>query len=148
MSPAPPTLATRLDGPPTERIIAHDLVRRALPVAPVLAVGAGLVWGWAGVTSVAYATALVVANFLLAAALLTWSARISLSLMMATALGGYVIRLALLVAAVLPVIRASWIEPVPLGVTLVATHLGLLFWEMRYVSATLAFPALRPTSRS
>ena len=24
------------------------------------------------------------------------------------------------------------------------THLGLLFWETRYVSATLAYPGLKP----
>jgi hypothetical protein len=29
-------------------------------------------------------------------------------------------------------------------VTLLVTHLGLLFWELRYVSASLAFPALKP----
>ena len=26
------------------------------------------------------------------------------------------------------------------------THLGLLFWEMRYISASLAFPGLKPIS--
>lgn len=139
-----PTLAARLDGPATEREIAVDLARRAVPVAPVLAAVASLVWGWAGLVSVSYATALVVVNFLLAAALLSWSARISLAVMMAAALGGYVVRLALIVAAVLPVIRASWIEPIPLGATLIVSHLGLLLWEMRYVSATLAYPGLRP----
>ena len=33
---------------------------------------------------------------------------------------------------------------VPFGVTIIVTHLGLLFWETRYVSASLAFPALKP----
>jgi hypothetical protein len=33
---------------------------------------------------------------------------------------------------------------VPLGITLVATHVGLLFWESRYVSLSLAFPGLKP----
>ena len=31
-----------------------------------------------------------------------------------------------------------------LGTTLVVTHLGLLFWEMRYVSLSLAHPGLKP----
>jgi hypothetical protein len=30
----------------------------------------------------------------------------------------------------------------------VITHLGLLFWEMRYVSANLAHPALKPKAAS
>jgi hypothetical protein len=42
---------------------------------------------------------------------------------------------------------ASWVELVPLGLTIVVTHLGLLFWEMRYVSATLAFPGLKPATK-
>ena len=28
---------------------------------------------------------------------------------------------------------------------LIVTHLGLLFWETRFVSATLAFPGLKPS---
>jgi hypothetical protein len=31
-----------------------------------------------------------------------------------------------------------------LGIVLVGTHLGLLMWEMKYVSLTLAAPGLRP----
>jgi hypothetical protein len=31
-----------------------------------------------------------------------------------------------------------------IGLTLVATHLGLLFWELRFISASLAFPGLKP----
>ena len=33
-----------------------------------------------------------------------------------------------------------------LGITVLVTHLGLLFWELRYVSASLAFPGLKPTA--
>jgi hypothetical protein len=33
-----------------------------------------------------------------------------------------------------------------LGITVIVTHLGLLFWELRYVSASLAFPGLKPAS--
>ena len=29
---------------------------------------------------------------------------------------------------------------------MLVTHLGLLFWELRYVSASLAFPGLKPTT--
>ena len=27
---------------------------------------------------------------------------------------------------------------------LIVTHLGLLFWELRYVSGSMAFPGLKP----
>jgi len=89
----------------------------------------------------------VLVNFLLAAFLITWSARISLSLLMASVLGGYLARLGLIFLAVLLVRDASWFEKVPLGFTLIVTHLVLLIWELRFVSASLAFPGLKPTPR-
>ena len=141
------TLIARDDGPAVEMQIALDLLRRALWVAPVLIAGAGAIWGLNGALSAGYGVALVVVNFLLAAALLSWTARISVSLMMATALLGYLVRLGLIFAAVWLVRDVSWVEIVPLGLTIVITHLGLLFWEMRYVSATLAYPGLKPATK-
>jgi hypothetical protein len=139
-------LTTRLDGPAPEKELVGDMVRRALPVAPVLLGIAALGWGTDGALSAAYGVVLVLVNFVVAAALLTWSARISLALMMGTALFGYAIRLAVIFAAVYLVKDAGWVELVPLGLTIVITHLGLLFWETRYVSASLAFPGLKPSA--
>jgi hypothetical protein len=48
-------------------------------------------------------------------------------------------------AAVLLVKDAGWVEPLALGLTLVVAHLGLLFWELRYVSISLAHPGLKPS---
>ena len=140
-------LIARDDGPAVEMQIAVDLLRRALWAAPVLIAAAGAIWGLNGALSAGYAVVLVVVNFLLAAALLGWTARISLTLMMATALFGYLVRLALIFAAVWLVRDVSWVEIVPLGLAIVITHLGLLFWEMRYVSATLAYPGLKPVTK-
>ena len=84
------------------------------------------------------------AAFALAAALLSWTARISLGLMMGAALFGYLLRLGLVFLAVWLVVDQPWVDVVPLGLTLIITHLGLLAWELRYVSASLAFPGLKP----
>ena len=46
--------------------------------------------------------------------------------------------------AVFAVKDQSWVELPLLGFSLVLTHLGLLFWETRYVSVSLAFPGLKP----
>lgn len=135
---------TRLEGPSPEREIARDMIKRALWVAPAAIVVFGVIWGIGGALSTAYAIAIVLVNFALAAALLAWTARISLSMMMAAALFGFLIRLALIFAAFWIVRDASWLQVVPFAVTLVVTHLGLLFWETRYVSASLAFPGLQP----
>jgi hypothetical protein len=144
MMPATSNLYTPVAGPAVEREVALDLGRRGLMVAPGLLVVAGLFWGWHGVASSAYGVALVLANFVAAALLLAWAARVSLGAFMIAALGGYIVRLALLFAAVWVVHRAPWASMVPLALTLGVTHLGLLVWEARYVSATLAYPGLKP----
>jgi hypothetical protein len=134
--------------PAVEREVAGDMIRRALPVAPVLIVLASIPWGLAGGASAAYAIGIVLVNFGLSAALLGWAARISLPFLMGAALFGYLIRLALITAAVWVVKDQSWVSIVPLGMTLIVTHLGLLFWETRHVSVTLAFPGLKPTDKT
>lgn len=133
-----------LAGPAPEKDLARDLAKRALRLAPVALVAGAVGWGLDGALSAAYGLALVVANFLLAAALMAWSARISLAVLMAAVLSGYVLRLGLLTAAVVLVRDAGWVQLVPLGFTIILAHLGLLVWEMRYVSASLAFPGLKP----
>jgi hypothetical protein len=131
--------------PPVERQVVSDMVRRSLPVLPVLVALAGLGWGADGAASAAYAIGLVLVNFLFSAVLLETAARISLPLLMVAALGGFVVRLAMITAAVLIVKDQSWVAMVPLGITLIVTHLGLLVWESRHISASLAYPALKPT---
>ncbi len=131
--------------PPVERQVVSDMVRRSLPVLPVMLIVAGLGWGADGAASAAYAIGLVLVNFLFSAVLLETAARISLPLLMVAALGGFVVRLAMITAAVLIVKDQSWVSLVPLSFTLIVTHLGLLVWESRHVSASLAYPALKPT---
>ena len=131
-------------GPAPEREIAIDMVRRALPAAPVIVLLALAPWGVDGALSAGFAMAVVVVNFLLAAWVLAAASRISYGLLMGAALFGYLVRIALIGLAVWAVKDASWVEPLPLGLTLIVTHLGLLLWELRYVSASLAFPGLKP----
>ena len=140
-----PSAFTADPGPAVEAQVAGDMVRRMLPVLPVVVVVAGLIWGVDGGLSAGFAVVLVLANLALSAALLGWAARISLALLMGAALGGFALRLVLLAVAVWAVKDQSWVEMVPLGLTLVVTHLGLLIWETRHVSASLAFPGLKPT---
>jgi hypothetical protein len=131
-------------GPAVERQVAADIVRRALPVAPVILLLCGIGWGASGAYSAGYALVLVLANFVLSAALLAWAARTSLNMLMGVALFGYIGRLALVTVAVLAISGQSWFSPIPLCATIVLTHLGLLIWETRYVSVTLAYPGLKP----
>lgn len=137
----------RLEGPAPVMEVAKDLVRRVVLVAPVLLIVGAIFWGTSGVASVAYAVLIVTANFLLAASLLAWAGRISFAAMGGAAMFGFLIRFALIFLAVFVVRDAGWVEIVPLGLTIIVAHLGILFWEMRYISGTLAHPGLKPTAK-
>ena len=143
-SASPDLMTTRLEGPSPEIEVSTDMIKRGLIVAPALIAVCGVIWGMDGVWSGAYGIAIVLANFALAAALIAGAARISLGLMMAATLFGYLIRLALIFLAVWLVKDADWISFPALGSTIIITHLGLLFWEMKYVAASLAYPGLKP----
>lgn len=143
-SKTPSVLTARDLGPAPERAVALDIVRHGAYALPVALLAGFVGWRTPGLASVAFASALVLANFWVAAMLLGWAARISLGLLMGVSLFGFVARIGLITVAVLAVRDQSWVEPTPLAVTLVVAHLGLLFWETRYVSASLAFPGLKP----
>ena len=142
-----PGTGTAPEAPEVEREIARDIVRRGLPVAPLIVLAAGLARGGDGAWSAAYAVAIVLVNLTLAAASLGWAARTSLNLLMATALGGFLVRMGLVTVAILVVRHDSWVDLPTLAVTVLVTHLGLLAWETRHVSASLAYPGLKPTDR-
>ncbi len=137
-------LSMRDTGPAPEAALARDIIKRGLFVAPILVGVCAIVWGANGAYSCAYAFAIVFCNFGLAAALVSYTARISYAFMMATMLFGYLLRLALVAVAVFVVRNLEWVELLPLGLTIIFAHLGLLFWELRYVSLSLAVPGLKP----
>ena len=138
---------TRLDGPSTEVSISKDMIKRGLIVAPAIIAVCFVIWGADGAWSAAYGIGIVLANFGIAAAIIATSARISLGLVMGATLFGYLIRLGLIFLAVWVVKDASWISLPALGATIIVTHLGLLFWEMKYVAISMAHPGLKPAAR-
>jgi hypothetical protein len=135
----------RIDGPAPERQIARDLTKRAIWITPLMVLVFGAIWGWQGAASALFAIALIAMNFLMSAALITYTARISLGLMMGAVLFGYLVRLGLILVVILLVKDAPWVDLAALGIAIIVTQLGLLMWELRYVSASLAFPGLKPS---
>lgn len=148
MTDAPAPGLGPVPGGEPELAIARDLARRAVWALPAALVVAGLIWRLPGVASTALAIAVVVANFLLAAYANSRAARVSAALLGAVAMVGFLIRLAVVFGVFFLMKDASWFAVVPFGLTVIVTHLGLLFWEMPHVSASLAFPGLKPTSPS
>jgi hypothetical protein len=130
-----------------ESDIARDMAKRLGMASPVVLIVSGLIWGASGVSSSAFALGLVALNFLAAAGLMTWGAKISPEALMGAVMFGYILRLAVITVAVLLVKDLSWVEIVPLGLTLAVAHLGVLIWETRYVSGSLAYPGLKPAPK-
>jgi hypothetical protein len=129
--------------PAVERQVAGDLARRALIVAP-LVVAAAAVWrGADGAAGAAISLALVACNFWAGALSLGWAARRSPTALASVAFGGFLVRMAFVLGAVL--LAKPHVDSATLGLTLVVTHVGLLFWETRSLSISLAAPALRPS---
>lgn len=124
--------------------IARDMARKSVVVAAVLVGGSAIGWGVGGALSSLYSVVLVVLNFLAAAALIGWGAKKGPNFIMAAVLGGYLARFGVLTIAIILVKDESWVERAPLFTTLLVTHVGLLIWEARSVSLSLAFPGLKP----
>jgi len=127
-----------------EAAVAKDLLRRMLWLAPAFVALSALGWGLDGALSSAFALVLVALNFAAAAALIGWGARTSQTALLVAVMGGYVVRLGAILLVLWLVKDLAWVEMVPLGITLVVAHVGLLVWESRYVSLSLAYPGLKP----
>ncbi len=136
----------RLVGPSPASEVAADMVKRGLWLLPVGMILGAVFAELDGALSVAFGMVLVIVNLFLSAALLNWASRISFAMVAGVALFGYLLRLALIFLAVWLVKDMAWVAMVPLGLTIIVTHLGLLFWEMRHVSASMAHPGLKPTT--
>ncbi len=127
-----------------EREVASDLFRRGVIISPFLLVICLIFWGLSGLACGAIALGIVLANFLGGAWVIEWAVRISPQLLMGAVLGGFVIRMGVITATVLPIRNSDWFNIVPFATILIFLHLGLLIWETRYVSATLSYPGLKP----
>ena len=145
--PAGNMLTTRIEGPAPEVEVSTDLIKRGLIAAPLVVAICGVIWGANGAWSSLYGIALVLVNFGLAALLIAVTIRISLTMMLGAVLFGYLLRLGLIFVAVFAVRDAGWISLPALGATIIATHLGLLIWELKYLALSLAYPGLKPPKR-
>jgi hypothetical protein len=125
------------------------MVKRAIaPGIFGIAVAAGLGWllrgadaSWSAATGVA----IVVLNFAAHGLSLAWASTISVSAVFAVAVGGFVVRLGVTVAAMFALNTIDAFSPTAFGLAVVPATLLLLAYEARLVSrgvgATLEIPA-------
>ena len=109
--------------------VPGQLLRRGLPAASLLVIAAAGLRGLDGGLSATAGLALALANLHVAARSLDWAAGISLLLVAAVAMGGYVVRLAAITFVVLLMGHLAWVDLPALAATLVVAHLGLLVAE-------------------
>lgn len=140
-------LLNSFQGPSPALQVGIDMAKRGALVAPVVILIGTMIWGTDGAASVAVGLGLVVVNVLLSAYIIAWGARVSYAALAGAAMFGFLIRLALITAVVLAIKDETWIDLVALGMTIIVTHLGLLFWELRYISGSLAYPGLKPGTK-
>jgi ATP synthase protein I len=119
----------------------RELVRRLLPFSvPVFAIAvvSGWVLGDAGAAwSAGIGVAAVAANFAGYGYSVAWAARISPTLLMAVALGGFVVRLAILTVALVLLDRLAWFSPVAFVAAFAPTTIALLVVELKLLAGRM-----------
>jgi hypothetical protein len=130
--------------PEVERELATDMLKKGVWVAPAVTLLCTAIWGLDGLTSALFGLGLLLVNLALSVASYSWAAKRSQTHLLGVALFGFLVRMAILVVAVMLVQDQPWIDLGALGTTILVTYVGLLVWEARVVSASLAFPGLKP----
>jgi len=147
---APESSPAPVAPPPIDRIesrIAHDIARHGLYVAPIAMLGVGLWRGVDAAAAVALAFAIVIGNFVLSAAILGWTARRHPELLVGVALFSFLGRLILITVIGVGIKELDVVDWPVFCITLVVSYLGLLFWELRSISVSLASPGLKPSTQ-
>ncbi len=98
-------------------------------MAPVVILVFWLTRGVDGLIGSAIGAAVVVANFMLAGAMLSLAVRISLAMYHAAALFGFFLRLGLIMATMLLIVQFVEIDRLAFGVATVVTYMVLLVLE-------------------
>jgi len=124
-------------------------VRRVIPFGPPAALVA-LLAGWLAASwgtgwSAALGVVVVVANAAANALILSRAARISLTAYSAAVMGGFVIRLGVIVAIMFALNRLDWFSPLAFGLAVAPATVLLLAYEMKLVAGGLGQELQIPT---
>jgi hypothetical protein len=118
-----------------------ELVRRVLPLSiaavVVAAVIAGLFGGRDEALSAGAAIVVVFANFVFFALSVAYAARISLTLLYAVALGGFLVRMAFLAVLLLVLERLAWFSVEAFVAAFVVCTVALLSVEIKMISGRM-----------
>lgn len=114
---------------PVESIMAVRTVRRAVWVGPTVVAVTWLMRGMDGALAAAIGVGVIVGNFLLAGALLSGAARVSLAAYHAAALFGFFLRLGLIMGTMLLIVRLIDLDRLSFGLAAIVSYMVLLILE-------------------
>jgi len=137
------------DAPPPsiekiERDIAVDLAKKAAIVTPIVVIGLNWWRGPDAALGAFLALALIVGNFFASAAILGWTAKHAPHALAGVAMLSFLGRLLVITIIGAGIKQLDIVDFPVFGITLVVSYLALLFWEMRSISLSLAYPGLKP----
>lgn len=128
------------------------MVRKAAPFGPpavvlALLIGA-LAAGWNVGWSAALGVAVVWLNVIASGLSLSRAARVSLTALYAVAMGGFVVRMAIIVAIMAGLNQLAWFSPLAFALAVVPATLLLLGFEMKLLAGGLGQELQIPPSAS
>ncbi|MGZ5295112.1 MAG: hypothetical protein ACXWH5_14165 [Actinomycetota bacterium] len=123
-------MAETLTERPEREMVRRALVPALLALALVTAL-AGVIAGPGAAASAAIGIVIVYLNFAANGLSLAWASTISVVAVQAVALGGFAVRLAVIVAAMFALNTLDWFSPVAFGLTVVPATMLLLAYEAR-----------------
>lgn len=127
-----------------EQSIALDMIRRSPVLFVPLSILSFAIWGWDGLISSMLAVGLILVNFMFSASAVAWGSRSGISALMGAVLGGFLVRICCVAVAVLLLARYNWFNVFSFAVSLAVVHVGVLMMEVRHISASIAYPGLKP----
>jgi hypothetical protein len=125
------------------------MVRRALVPAVaaflVASLLAGLIGGAGAAVSAGLGVAVVTVNFVVSGYLLAWASTVSINVVQGVALGGFFVRLGVIVGVMFGLNTLAWFSPIAFGLAVVPFTMLLLAYEaqlmLRGTGTELQIPA-------
>jgi ATP synthase protein I len=118
-----------------------ELIRRVVPFGPLAILFASVagvgVRGWEAGLSAAIGVLVVLLNFVVHGRSLAWAARISLTVLYAVALGGFILRLAAIVAIMFALDRVASFSALAFVLAVIPATVLLLAFEMRQLQGRM-----------
>ena len=120
-----------------ERELARKVLRY-VPLTVAVAFSLGMLVGGAGAgSSAAIGVAVVTANSVASALSIAWAAGVSPAVVFAVAMGGFFLRMTVIVIVLVGLNRLSWFSPMSFALSVVPVTIVLLAYEARTLSGRM-----------